>query len=109
MEHDTENLDTELHENYANWPMLHELGFIPRNAYSKKRILYGKYTALDLILIVDIPLVLEHDIMAFHWDSVKNTGKIASTQVIDGSACVKYLTVLQCNSVMDAAEKRGTI
>ena len=31
MEHDAEYLDTELHANYANWSMIHQLGFIPRN------------------------------------------------------------------------------
>ena len=71
-------------------------------------MLDGEYNALDLISFGLIMLGMEHVIMAFHQDSLKNTGKITSTQFKDEWACVKYSAVLRCHAIMEAAAHQGT-
>ena len=51
------------HNSFRRWPLLHQLGFIPANCYTKFEMEDGEYSPCDLLSMGIIPLAL-HDVIS---------------------------------------------
>jgi hypothetical protein len=87
----------------VKWPLVHQFGFIPANAYTNLELEDGEYSACDLLSMGVIPIALQAVIKQFATEIGSRVDKATETDFMQQWQQVRAAALLRAISIAMAA------